>query len=186
MIKRFHSIFEPQKREYMYNLIRKIFNFIAPPAGYIGHPEAIVIACYFNPQRSQHRLQAFNKWYETIKNVNHQIIECAIGGTKPQLSNHKDVIQITADTMLWHKEALLNHIISRLDPKYKYVFWVDTDVLFTNNNWIVDGVKQFENGANIIQPFEYCVHLNENETKPNFEVQECCSGLYPNDRNKAV
>lgn len=169
----------------MFNLIRKALNFIAPPARYAGHPDAIIIACYFNPQRSNYRLQAFNKWYESIKHVNHLIIECAIGGTRPQLPSYKNVIQVTADTLLWHKEALLNHLISILDPKYKYVFWVDTDVLFTNNNWIVDGVEQLQKQC-IIQPFEYCVHLDKDEIKPSFDMS-CLEGLlYPNGRNKTV
>lgn len=42
-------------------------------------------------------------------------------------------------------------------------------MLFTNNDWLVDGVKQLKL-KNIIQPFEYCVHLDKDELKPNFNT----------------
>jgi hypothetical protein len=64
---------------------------------------------------------------------------------------------------------LLNGIIKNLDPKFKYVFWLDADIIFTNKNWLVDGVKQLKT-ANMIQPFEYCIHLEKDQTEPYFDT----------------
>jgi hypothetical protein len=30
---------------------------------YEGHPQAVILACYFNPQNSPYRLQAFQRFY---------------------------------------------------------------------------------------------------------------------------
>ena len=103
--------------------------------------------------------------------MNHCIIECVIGNAKPQLPESPNIKRVYTENLLWHKEALLNKIISEyLPPKYKYIFWLDADILFTNPNWIVDGVRELET-HNIIQPFEYCIHLEKDETKPSFDVE---------------
>jgi 3-polyprenyl-4-hydroxybenzoate decarboxylase len=43
------------------------------------------------------------------------------------------------------KRRLLNKIIAEhLPTKYKYIFWVDADVIFQNPNWIVEGVEELQ------------------------------------------
>lgn len=163
-------------------MIQAIKNLLFPNKNkYASHDEAIIISCFFNPQNSPYRLKAFNHFYNSIKHLNHQIIECVIGETKDiggltysrtsaQLPSSPNIKRVYTESLLWHKEALLNKIISELPEKYKYVFWVDADVIFTNKNWLVEAVSELKHGANIIQPFEYCVHLNKDELKPDFNV----------------
>lgn len=130
--------------------------------------EAIIISCYFNPLHSPYRLKAFKRFYEGIKGYNHKIVECVIGDSQPELSD--DFEKFYTKSLLWHKETLLNKIIAELPKKYKYIFWVDADLIFTNPNWVEEGVKVMKNGANMIQPFEYCVHLEKDLYEPNFNV----------------
>ena len=47
---------------------------------YRTNSEAVIITCYFNPQKSPYRTKAFKTFYESIKHLNHRIIECVIGG----------------------------------------------------------------------------------------------------------
>lgn len=136
---------------------------------YKTHSEAIIIACYFNPQNNPYRLKAFNEFYNSIKHLNHQIVECVIGDAKMQLPDNDNISHIKTENLLWHKETLLNLIVKRLDPKYKYIFWVDADVIFTNKNWLVDSVKSLQTN-NIVQPFEYCIHLDQDQMEPDFDV----------------
>jgi len=129
---------------------------------YKTHSEAIIISCYFNPQCNPYRLKTFNTFYDSIKHLNHQIVECVIGDSKPQLPINKNITRVYTQNLLWHKESLLNKLIKNLDPKYKYVFWIDADVIFTNKNWLVESVEELR-FKNIVQPFEYCVHLDRDE-----------------------
>lgn len=152
------------------NLI-KMFTSLFIDDKYKSHPEAVIISCYFNPTGNPYRLKAFNAFYNTIKHTNHRIVECVIGDAKPELPITDSITRIYTKDTLWHKEALLNNIIKTLPKEFKYVFWIDADVLFTNKKWIVDGVKALQT-ANIIQPFEYCVHLNQDETKPSFDLEK--------------
>lgn len=150
----------------MFNFLKRLFPSID---GIKGHSEAVIIACYYNPTNSPYRLKVFNQWYDTIKHLNHRIVECVIGDTKPQLPKSKYIKTVYTDSLLWHKETLLNSIVRDLPRKYKYIFWVDADLLFTNKKWIIEGVEALKK-YNIIQPFEYCIHLNQDEVKPDFNV----------------
>lgn len=152
---------------------------------YVMHPEAVIISCFFNPQNSPYRIKAFKTFYKSIKHLNHSIIECVIGDTQPQLEENDNIKRVYTENLLWHKESLLNKIISDLPEKYKYVFWLDADVLFKNLNWIIDGVKQLQSKT-IIQPFEYCVFLEKNETKPAFSMDKIRELYLPNTVNKKV
>lgn len=149
---------------------------------YKTHSEAVIISCFFNPQNSSYRLKAFQTWYESIKHLNHRIIECVIGDGQPQLLPTDSISIVRTPSLLWHKESLLNKIIEDLPDNYRYVFWVDADVIFQNKNWLVDGVKALQENV-IIQPFEYCVHLDRDETEPSFEV---IPSVLPNKFNNKV
>ncbi len=152
---------------------------------YRTHSEAIIISCFFNPQNSPYRIKAFKQFYESIKHLNHSIIECVIGNAIPQLEETESVKRVHTENLLWHKEALLNKIVSELPEKYKYIFWIDADVLFTNLNWLVDGVEQLQS-HNIIQPFDYCVHLEKDEIEPNFKMDRLRPLFNPNSVNNKV
>lgn len=131
--------------------------------------EAVIIACYFNPQGNPYRLIAFNKFYDSIKHLNHRIVECVIGDAEAELPETEFISRIHTPNLLWHKESLLNKIVSELPQEFKYVFWLDTDVIFTNNNWLVEGVESLQTNK-ILQPFEYCVHLEKDLYQPTFNI----------------
>ena len=154
---------------------------------YKTHSEAVIVSCFFNPQNSPYRVKAFKKFYESIKHLNYRIIECVIGDDDRQLDVYNDpnISVVYTQNVLWHKEALLNKVISELPKKYKYVFWVDADVIFTNNDWVVDGVKALQT-ANIIQPFELCVHLSKDLDKPSFVLPLIEDNPTPNKYNNSV
>lgn len=137
---------------------------------YKTHSKAVVVACFFNPQKSPYRLVAFQKWYHSIKHLNHRIIECLIGeDAESQLPESPYIVQVHADTLLWHKETLFNRVVAELPEELRYVFLMDADVLLTNDNWLVEGVEALQT-ANVIQPFEYCIHLEKMQVKPDFDV----------------
>ena len=106
--------------------------------------DAVIISCFYNPQNSPYRLLGFQKWYHSIKHLDHRIVECLIGDAKPQLPESEFITRVQTESLLWHKEALLNNIVKNLPEQYKYVFWVDADVLFVNQNWLVDSVEQLK------------------------------------------
>ena len=154
---------------------------------YHTNSEAVIISCYYNSEKSPYRLKAFKTWYNSIKHLNHRIIECVIGKGTSELGflNDKNITTINTPDLLWHKESILNKIVSDLPKEFKYIFWVDADVMFTNLDWLTDGVKALQT-KNIIQPFEYCVHLDENQTVPTFNMNVIAQSKSPNKLNSKV
>lgn len=145
----------------MKNFFKNLFN-----TGYKYHKDAVIIACYYNPENNPYRLKNFNEWYESIKHLNHKIIELSINKAPFQLPLNSNILRLSSKNNLWYKEQLLNKVIEQLvlENKYKYVFWIDCDVLLTNKNWLVDSVKEFEKGTTILQPFSHCKHLTLEST----------------------
>jgi hypothetical protein len=150
-------------------MLRNLVNRLA--GRYAYHDEAVIISCFYNPMNSPYRLKAFKIFYDSIKHLNHRIVECVIGEGKPQLPESEFITVVRTESLLWHKEALLNGMIPNLPGQFKYVFWVDADVLFTNRNWLVEGVERLT-WSDIIQPFEYCVHLKKDQVKPDFNLEK--------------
>jgi len=148
------------KNNSMFNSIKNLFT-----SGYKNNSDAIIIACYFNPQRNEYRKKAFDKWYDSIKHLNHFVLEAVPNGSNAELPDLAGKIEhVQVEQMLWHKETLLNKIIQRVisEGKFKYIFWLDTDVIFDNKSWLIDACKELES-YNVIQPFEYCFHLNRDQ-----------------------
>lgn len=136
---------------------------------YKTHSEAVIISCYYNPTYNPYRLKAFNEFYNSIKHLNHRIVECVIGDAKPELPETEFITRVSTNTTLWHKESLLNGIIAKLPAELKYVFWIDADVIFKNKNWMQDAVAQLQKN-HVVQLFEYCVHLEQDLLNPDFNL----------------
>src|ERR1022692_4687226 len=93
---------------------------------YKTHSQAVIVACFFNPQVSPYRLLAFHKFFRSIRHLNYRIIECLIGDAKSQLPpNDANITRVRTESLLFHKETLLNKAISELPDEYRYVFWID-------------------------------------------------------------
>jgi len=151
-------------------LIDKIKNLTINIDRYRTHSDAVIITSYYNPTKSLYRRKAFKIFYNSIKHLNHRVIECVFDGEESELKSMvKNLTIVKTNTVLWHKESLLNYLILDLPRKYQYVFWVDADVIFSNKNWLVDSVNKLQY-SNMIQPFEYCIHLEPAELKPSFNV----------------
>jgi hypothetical protein len=66
------------------------------------------------------------------------------------------VIRLTSDTVLWHKERLLNIAVAALPQECDKVVWVDADLLFENPEWIRKTASLLERFM-AVQPFQfYC------------------------------
>jgi hypothetical protein len=134
---------------------------------YRSHDDAVIIASYFNPSNSEYRRKAFLKFHESIKNCNYRLIEAGFNDQKFLLPEGPYVKHVRTSILLWHKESLLNIVIRSLPSHFKYVFWLDGDISFTNRNWIIESVEKLQSNFAILQPFEYVIHLDQNEIYPS-------------------
>jgi len=106
-------------------------------------PDAAILTCYFNPLGYRSRLYNFNVFYDALQSqgADVHVIECRMCDDEWQLPNLPNLHRVEVNSVLWHKERLLNILIEQLPAKYGYVAWVDCDILFTSPTWVADMVN---------------------------------------------
>ena len=122
------------------------------------------ITCLFTPERSINRLLN----YRTFRYYSHQqhlpllAVELVRVGQPFQLfpEDADILIQITHDHVLWQKEALLNIALRYLPSCCRKVCWLDSDIIFKNENW-VHTLSQQLNKDRVIQIAQDVMYLNE-------------------------
>lgn len=121
-----------------------------------------VVAVVNNPERYKRRTQLFHEYIARMKRygVNLCVVEIAYGERNFE-TDDIDVpikIQLRSNTVLWHKENMINIGISRLPPTWKYVAWIDCDVDFTRPDWVEETIHELQHYS-VVQLFEDAVDM---------------------------
>ena len=127
-----------------------------------------VIAVISNPVRYQSRYDLYKKFEEHMlssKGVRLVTVEASLGDrpfviTSEHNPNH---VQLRAgpESELWLKESLINvgiKHLTKIDPNWKYVAWIDADVKFLDPNWAIETVEQLQH-YKIVQPWATAIDL---------------------------
>jgi len=123
-----------------------------------------VVTAVFNPIRFATRLKLYREFEQHMldSGVNLTTIECALGKRPFELDNpHVNHVKVRSTTIVWNKENLLNLAIARLPESWKYVAWVDADIMFRNPGWAAETVQALQQ-YKLIQPWEICYDLGPN------------------------
>lgn len=116
-----------------------------------------IVTAYSNPMRWESR-QRVQTIYENaiIKTpgVHLTTVECQYGDRPFELADSAQInrVRVRAKTICWNKENLLNIGISRLPEGWKYVAWIDGDVLFRKSSWASEAIHALQQ-YDIIQPW---------------------------------
>ena len=110
-----------------------------------------VITPIFNATRYRSRWKLY-KEFENYVLSNEQAhlvtIECAYGEREfaidknPSL-NHT-VLHVRTESEIWFKENLINVAMQSLPPDWKYMAWVDADVIFVRPDWVGETIQQLQ------------------------------------------
>ncbi|MCB1124072.1 MAG: hypothetical protein KJT03_21155 [Verrucomicrobiae bacterium] len=124
----------------------------SPPETQHPETELWAITCYFNPVGYQRRLKNYRIFRQTL-NVPLVAVELSFEGQFHLKPGYADIlIQLTAESVLWQKERLLNIALEQLPPTCRYVAWLDCDVTFDNKDWALQAQEALSRYP-IIQPF---------------------------------
>jgi hypothetical protein len=90
-------------------------------------------------------------------------VECAYGRRPFELTQNSDAwdIQLRTHHELWHKENLINRGIqhlSRIDPDWQYVAWIDADIHFQRPDIVQETVHQLQH-YDFVQMFSHVTDL---------------------------
>jgi hypothetical protein len=120
-----------------------------------------VVSVVFNPIRWQSRIALYRQFEQHMldSGVHLTTVECALGERPFELDNPRvNHVKVRANSILWNKENLINLAIARLPPDWKYVAWLDADILFRQPGWASETVQALQQ-YHVIQPWESCYDL---------------------------
>jgi hypothetical protein len=104
-----------------------------------------VVCCYFNPCGYKSKYDNFITFYSALKKQIKDIHVVELSSPLP-LPEEVEGRLISSDSILWHKENLLNLGIGDLiNDGYKNIAWLDADILFQDGFWVKDTVDCLNN-----------------------------------------
>lgn len=125
------------------------------------------VTAYFNPagySNKRHHLSLFSSNLKR-QGLRLLIVELAFGDRPFELGEAvaDQVVRVRSNTVLWHKERLLNLGMQNLPETCDKVAWLDGDILFENDNWVTE-TSELLNEYIVVQPFSIAWSL-----PPGFE-----------------
>jgi len=120
------------------------------------------ITAYFNPSGFRRPLENYRRFSAGVRRQGLPLLAVELAfGDDPYALTEDDadiVVRRRSDTILWHKERLLNIAMQHLPGECREVCWLDSDVVFANDAWIEDTRRALDHAA-VVQPFSHCVWL---------------------------
>ena len=115
------------------------------------------ICSYFNYYNDPNRKSNYIKFRQKFQ---HDLITVELAKDKSEFFID-DAIQIVAkpENLLWQKERCFNIALESLPDTTDKIVWVDTDIIFHNDNWLSDLDKTLDNYM-VAQPFKRVVEID--------------------------
>lgn len=114
----------------------------------------MIFTSYFNYFNNSYRIKSIENFKKKYKNF----IISGISDIEQFNYNYK------SKDKLFLKENLLNLAINKNINSLDYIFWIDNDVYFIDNDWYTKAVDKLESGYDVIQLFNKCYHFDNNYT----------------------
>ncbi|HOV34629.1 MAG TPA: hypothetical protein PLS56_01395 [Candidatus Dojkabacteria bacterium] len=122
-----------------------------------------------NTQRFRSRWKIYKNAFEhQIINAGAHLIliECSYGEREEvyveTVHERHTIINVRTHHELWHKENLINRAIQelhRIDPNWKYVCYVDSDIQFARPDWVGETLHKLQHHP-IVQMFSQVAYLS--------------------------
>jgi len=125
-----------------------VLHVIVPINNYVGYKRRYELF-----ERFLHNISA-------VPGVIVYVVEVALG-ERPFIVTSKHNprhLQLRTQSVLWHKENMINLMVQRLPRNWKYVAWVDGDIKFNNQNVGHETIHQLQN-HDIVQMFQSVINL---------------------------
>lgn len=122
-----------------------------------------VVTCISNPKRFRSRYDLYRRFKKYVKDSGAILytIEQGFGEREFEITDEFDPthIVVRSTSEIWHKENMLNLAIQRLPPDWKYVAWIDADVMFARPDWVYETIHLLQH-YDFIQMFSQAIDLD--------------------------
>jgi hypothetical protein len=130
-----------------------------------------VILVISNPCLYTRRYVLLNEFVERFENeednVNLYIVEMIYPGQKFIVTdkNNKNHLQLQTEYPIWHKENMINLGVKKLLPlNWKAFAWIDSDIEFESNTWVMDALKVLNGTYDVIQLFSHAIDMDRDKS----------------------
>jgi len=119
---------------------------------------------YFNLTNSVNRTENFRVFYHRMMEhgVNILFAEQALHDKAFELQDivheHQLPVRLCADKILWQQQTLINLLLEHLPDDCDKVCWIDSDVMFGNEDWHVNVSRMLEQ-YKMVQCFSHMAYL---------------------------
>jgi len=117
--------------------------------------DMLVVMCFFNPSKSIRLVQNFLYVKEllTRAKIPLVIVELAYNNDSFITQSNENIIHVRSNSVMFHKENLIDIGISRCKKKYNKYCMLDSDIIFSDLNWY-ENISIELDKTDIVQPFE--------------------------------
>jgi len=95
------------------------------------------ITCFFSYSRNRFSVECFRNFKKRLEKqgVKLYAVELSFGDQEYLLGGEDVYLRLRTNTILWHKESLLNILVKRLPPHIKKIAWLDSDIKVEAEGW---------------------------------------------------
>ena len=94
------------------------------------------ITCFFSYAKNPHSVQRYKEFKARLKRQGVDLYTIELAFFDEDYLLDEDVyLRLRTDTVLWHKESLLNILAKRLPPHIKKIAWLDCDIEIADEAW---------------------------------------------------
>ncbi len=95
------------------------------------------ITCFFSYVKNPYAIKRYKEFSQNLERQGVKLYTVELAFNDEDFLLDDDVyLRLRSDTVLWHKEALLNLLVKRLPPHVKKVAWLDADIFINDDNWV--------------------------------------------------
>lgn len=133
--------------------------------------ETAIVCCYFNPQNYAAPLENYLAFRKALGSINLITVELSFNGQ----FDIPDAIQISGNkrkNLMWQKERLLNIGIQAVPAHIKYIGWMDADMVFMNNDWLVNAICLLDHSP-MVQLYWQIRYMDKYGVKSSSKLAYC-------------
>lgn len=145
------------------------------------------ITSYYNPISYKRRLSNF-KIFKNKLTIPLLTVELSTSNNFELKSSDSEVlIQVQSNSVLWHKERLLNIALKHIPKHVDYIAWLDCDVIISNPFWTNEVIEKLSS-YKLVQLFSNLTDMHQSEEiESNGSINQNITGYsvaYLSEENK--
>lgn len=146
-----------------------------------------ILAVISNPANFKSRFDLYDKFKQYIEKEKNAILytaELIYQGQEYKITEECNPhhLQLNGKDEIWSKENMINLLEKKLPRDWKYVAWIDADVMFSRVDWVEETIRQLEHN-DVVQLFSECRDLDPNYcTIPNAVQKGIVHQFYHNPK----